>query len=232
MVSHLSSPGTRKHSNNPHTLRQTGTVQWLTLPPLTSSVSAQAIWPKNSWCAKKVKQMLFFNCSRNNQITEIRQKWKLVTSSLDSVNPTQIVSLQLTKIYSMRCFAQIVVGGWRMAAEMCVFNRLRELKDKTRTTESWTQQVKGFSSQHSLKKKKKLVKEETFLCEIIFMIFFFPFWSVQFYVNKTHTHTRSHRAKYSNFVQLSDYAQAAGWKWRQLVWFDMRSLFTGYTPSL
>lgn len=110
--------------------------------------------------------MLFFNCSRNNQITEIRQKWKLVTSSLDSVNPTLIVSLQLTTIYSMRCFAQIVVGGWRMTATMCVFNSLRELKDKTRTTESWTQQVKGFSSKHSL--KKKIVKEETFLCEIIF----------------------------------------------------------------
>lgn len=42
----------------PHTT--TGTVQWLTLPPLTSSVSAQAIWPKNSWCAKKVKTDAFF----------------------------------------------------------------------------------------------------------------------------------------------------------------------------
>lgn len=40
-----------------------------------------------------------------------------------------------------------------MTKKFSGFNSLRELKDKTRTTESWTQQVKGFSSKHSLFKK-------------------------------------------------------------------------------
>lgn len=48
MAGRLLAVGQHKHSDKPHTPPHTGTVQRLTLLPLTSSVSAQAIWPKNS----------------------------------------------------------------------------------------------------------------------------------------------------------------------------------------
>lgn len=91
-----------------------------------------------------------------------------------------------------------------------VLNSLKELKDKSRTTESWTQQVKGFSSKHSLF-KKSTIKEGTLPDEIISLpflndtciFFLFEVYIYQFYVNKTHIHTHGRVLKFCAALWLS-----------------------------
>lgn len=214
MASHLSALRPHKHSNNPHTPTQTGTVQWLTLPTLTSSVSAQAIWPKNSWCAKKKKKKkkkdAFFQLQQRQQ-----NQWNKTKVEARNIQPgfsRSVVHRILAINYNLAC-GMLGANCSRWTKNDSKIMCLKELKDKSRTTESWTlagERVQQQAQVFSL----CTVEDGTFSYYIIYswitLDLFFG-WSVHLSVlfkQNAHIHTHTH-AELLFFLWLPDKAGVA-----------------------